>query len=42
MAITTKSLGRSSTRRLWDYGLNLLFDFCVVTRFTPTIIHILG
>jgi hypothetical protein len=41
MAITAKSLG-SSTRRLRDYGVNLLFDFYVVTRFTPTIIRILG
>ncbi|HET7440356.1 MAG TPA: hypothetical protein VFJ47_03575 [Terriglobales bacterium] len=41
MAITTKSL-RSSTRPLRDYGLSLLFDFYVVTRFTPTIVRILG
>ena len=41
MAISTESL-RSSTCGLRDYGLSLLFDFYVVTRFTPTIVRILG
>ncbi len=41
MAIINKSLG-SNTCHIRDYGLSLLFHFYVVTRFTPTIVRILG